>query len=149
MCKGEMAQLDSSLIAPIILLLNHFLGNMVTFFIQDLTLLTFNDFWRKFWPVLFWQPVHHFWQCRDFPVLGFLGFCCHFPLLGGSQDSPVGRSHLDNCRPPLVFKFMFILFIPRYFTLAIFIFVMLWYFTSFSYFSYLGISPFSFFALNS
>jgi len=30
MCKGEMAQLDSSLIAPIILLLNHFLGNMVS-----------------------------------------------------------------------------------------------------------------------
>ena len=31
MCKGEMAQLDSSLLAPIILLLNHFLGIMVTF----------------------------------------------------------------------------------------------------------------------
>jgi len=30
MCKGEMAQLDSSLIAPIILLLNHFYGNMVS-----------------------------------------------------------------------------------------------------------------------
>ena len=38
MCKGEMSQLDSSLIVPIILLLNHFLGNMVTSKLQNIAI---------------------------------------------------------------------------------------------------------------
>ena len=38
MCKGEMAQLDSCLIAPMALLVNHFVGEMVNqTFSNDIT----------------------------------------------------------------------------------------------------------------
>ena len=38
MCKGEMAQLDSCLIAPMVLLVNHFVGEMVNqTFSNDIT----------------------------------------------------------------------------------------------------------------